>query len=486
MQVGIMKNPEFYAVPKNPQPGDMLEYIAVIKNHGSTPIEGFGYRWQVNDSLVKTGVYQQVLEPEKQAYVWLSLSAPDNWADHRDEWITLRAEPMTRKDTAGWIPDTRTENKNNNELTIFTKARAAGIHADETAREFYRDTYNAWGTFCFEDWIQFQMQYWNQIYFTKSRFKGLAPDGPLTRVRVQRVSWFRDGDLQGPVHIAFDWRDPRYDGMWGWDLAYVEPEELAKSDCFFRRTLRMCEPSLIHEMSQQCFGLIYIYWMTMETATDPATGEGVKVRLKDPRDPSRYLTTLGYWPKYGGLMGGGDTRSTPAHEGTELYSSHSVYGLNANAPYRGGFFGDYLYGLQTNVTLSVVDPNGNPVAGAPIRAYQSSYWVGDGIINDDKQILTGTLDHNGIFRLPNQPILEDGPVTVATGHTLRPNPFGRIHVCGFNGNLLLRVDWNDTCYYYMLTAWELNVAYAHGNKDAHTITWQLGPDNRIDSFKHVR
>ncbi len=486
MQVGIMKEPEFNDVPKNPKPGDMLEYVGVIKNHGPEPIQGFGYRWQVNDTTIKTGVYQQVLEPEKQAYVWLSHPAPENWNDHRDEWITLRVEPMEKKRGRKWEADKRAENKNNNELTIFTKARAAGIHADETARKFYRENYNAWGTYSFEDWIQFQLEYWNQIYFAKSRFSGMAPDGPFTRVRVQRVSWFRDGDLQGPVHVAFDWRDPRYDGMWGWDFGYVKPEDLKKPDCFFRLTLRMSEPSLIHEMSHQCFGLMDIYWMTMEPATNPETGEGGKVRLKDPRDPSRYLTTIGYWPKYGGLMGGGDTRYTPAHEATSLYSSHSVYALNANAPYRGGFFGDYLYGLPTNVTIHIIDENGKPVPDIAVQIYQSSYGVGNGIITDDKKVGTATSNSAGDLVLPTQPIMEDGPVTVATGHTLRPSPFGRIHVCGTNGNLLLQLARDNTYYYYMLPAWELNVAFAKGDKDSHTITWQLGPDSRIDTFKHVR
>jgi hypothetical protein len=486
MDVGIMKNPEFNDVPKNPKPDDMLQYIGVVKNHGSQKVDGFGYVWKVNDTTVKTGVYQQAVLPEKQAYLWFSHPAPENWSDHRDEWITLRIEPMKKGDKGNWVFDPVAENKNNNELTIFTKARAAGIHADETTRAFYRENYNAFGTYNFEDWIQFQMQYWNQIYFPKSRFKDLYPEGALTRVRIQRIQWFRDGDLQGPVHVAFDWRDPRYDGMWGWDLGYTKPEDRKNPDWFFRRTLRMCEPSLMHEMSHQCFGLMDIYWMTMEPAKDASTGEGGKVRLKDPRDPSKYLTGIGYWPKNGGLMGGGDTRYTPKHESTTLYSAHSIYGLNANAPYRGGFFGDYLYGLQTNVIVKVIDEDGKPVTGAALSGYQSSYWVGDGMINDDKEIFTGTLNRQGECRLPNQPTGEKGPVTVATGHTLRTNPFGRIHVCGFNGNILLRLDYNDTYYYYMLPAWELNMAFAKGNKDTYTLVWQLGPDTHIDTFKHVR
>ena len=475
VDVGILKEPEFVDVPKNPKPGDMIQYAAVIKNHGKEPISGFHFRWNVNDSIKKTGTVNRVLNSQDEWRIYFSYPAPENLKDHRDEFITLRVEPIGKEK----------ENKNNNERTIFTKGRALGIHCDETSRKFYLEYYNAYGTYSFEDWIQFQVQYWNQIYFAKSRFKDSNPDAVLPRVRIQRISFFRDNVLAGAVHIAFDARDPRYDGMWGWDFATAKKEDLNNPNWFFRKTLRMCEPSLIHELSHQCFGLIDIYWMTMEAAKNADTGEGGKVKLHDPRNPKKYLTGIGYWPAAGGLMGGGDTRYSPSHESTPLYSEHSVYGLNANAPYRGGFFGDYLYGLQTNVILKVTDENGKPVTGAEIKAWQSTYFTGDGIINDDKEVFQGTLNKKGEFTLPNQTILEDEPYTTLTGHTLRDNPFGRIHVCGFNGNILFQLKYKGQYYYHMLMAWQLNVEYAKGSKDTYIHDWKLGPDSRIDSYKYT-
>lgn len=477
VDVGILKHPEFADVQKHPAPGDMLIYVGVIKNHGNGPFNGFTWRWRLNDSTVKTGVYAEMLPPQQQAYVWFTHPCPSNFAEHRDEWLTLTVEPR----------QPAPENKHNNELTIFTKARATGVHCDETSRAFYQSNYNAFGTYCFEDWIQFQLLYWNQIYMAKSRVRGLYPDGSFARVRLQRVEFYRDSDLVGPVHVAFDWRNPRYDGLWGWDFGSLnDPRDMDKPDWFFRRTLRMCEPSLIHEMSHQCFGLMDIYWMTMEPAKDAATGAGGKIKLRDPRDPSKFITGVGYWPKFPGLMGGGDTRYTPAHEGTTLYADHDLCGLNQNAAFRGGFFGDYLYGVQTNITVRIIAEDGTPAAGAPVSAWQSTYWTGTAVIDDSKLVFSNLVtDARGELVLPNQSTLEDGPVTLLTGHTLRDNPFGRIHVCGFNGNLLLHTSYRGKHYYYMIMVWEQNVRFARGARDADTRVWQLGPHTQLETYQHV-
>lgn len=474
--VGILKHPEFADVQKHPNPGDMLQYLGVVKNHGNEPIHGFVWCWRVNDAIIKTGIYTATVMPQHHAYVWFSHPCPANFADHRDQWLTLAVEPLQPLH----------ENKNNNELTIFTKARCAGVHCDETSRAFYQSNYNAFGTYSFEDWIQFQLLYWNQIYMAKSRIRDMFPDGSRARVRLQRVEFFRDGELVGPVHVAYDWRDPRYDGLWGWDFGSLPDRAVMnRPDWFFRRTLRMCEPSLIHEMSHQCFGLMDVYCMTMEPAKNPITGEGGKVKLRDPRDPKKFLTGVGYSPKYPGLMGGGDTRYTPAHEGTALYADHDLCGLNQNAPYRGGFFGDYLYGIQTCITVRIITEDGSPAAGAPVSAWQSTYHIGLAPIDDSKLVFSNLVtDARGEITLPNQSILEDGPVTLLTGHTLRDNPFGRIHVCGFNGNILLHTLYRGKHYYYMIMVWEQNVRFARGARDTDLRVWRLGPQSQLETYEY--
>ncbi|MCX7847411.1 MAG: hypothetical protein N2595_05235 [bacterium] len=474
--VGILKRPEFADVQKQPRPGEMLEYVGVVKNHGSVPLAGFVWQWRVNDVLKCTGVYTLVVPPQHQAYVWYSHPSPTDFTEHRDEWLTLAVEPLQPV----------AENKHNNELTIYTKARCIGVHCDDTSRAFYQSNYNAFGTYSFEDWIQFQLLYWNQIYFAKSRVRDLFPDGARVRARLQRVEFYRDGELSGPVHVAYDWRNPIYDGLWGWDFGtHATRLMMTEPDWFFRRTLRMCEPSLIHELSHQCFGLVDLYWMTMEPARDARTGAGGKIVLRDPQDPTRFLTGVGYVPKFGGLMGGGDTRYTPAHEGTTLYADHDVYGLNQNAPYRGGFFGDYLYDVQTSITVRVITADGAPAVGARVTAWQSTYDAGIAPIDDSKVVLSNlSTDARGEIVLPAQATLEEGPVMTLTGHTLRANPFGRIHVCGFNGNVLLHALYQGEHYFHMIMVWEQNVRFARGVRDHDTRVWVLDERSRRGSFEY--
>ncbi len=479
---GVLKKPAFWDTPKNPQPGDTVWYVARIKNHGPEPLpHGFRYEWRLNDRLVEADVYDRPLPPQFETEIYVAMPFPDRLEDHRDEFLTLRVEPHT--------PDgqpTPPENKNNNERTIFTKGRATGVVADETARKFYLAHDNTYGTRSFEDWIQFQIDYWNEVYMAKSRFRNVFPDGAMTRIRVQRVEFVRNGILAGGVHIPFDLRQPKYDGMWGWDFtqAREKPELLDDETWFHRQTLKMVEPSLIHEMSHQCFGLIDIYWMNMEPARDAEKGTGGKVRVRDPENPGKFLTTVGYFSADGGLMGGGDTRYTPQHEGTSLYSSHSVGGLNTNAPYRGGFFGDYLYDVPEHVTLEVRTADGQPAADADVRILQSTYgWDPpkqpiDELAEGGDLYFEGQLDDSGRVKLPNQETLEDGPFTTLTGHTLRPNIFGRIHVVAFNGNMLIRVKHEGQYYYHFLTLWELNVAYWMGNTHHYVYSISLTPDKR--------
>lgn len=474
---GILKRPAYADTPKNPQPGDTVWYVARIKNHGPQVLKGgVKIEWRLNDKVIRTDERPQDLAPGFEIEDYVALPFPENLNDHRDEFLTLHVEPLSA--------DAGAENKHNNVRTIFTKGRATGVVADETARAWYTENDNAYGTQSFEDWIQFQIDYWNEVYMAKSRFRDGFPDGSLARIRVQRVEFVRDGILAGGVHIPFDLRQPKYDGMWGWDFTSLraDPSLADKPDWFHRLTLKMVEPSLIHEMSHQCFGLVDIYWMTMEPAKDPETGEGGKVRIKDVEQPGQYLVGVGYWPPAGGLMGGGDTRYTPQHEPTGLYSSHSVGGLNTNAPYRGGFFGDYLYDVPDDVTLAVKTADGRPAAGAEIKIWQSNYgWDPPKHPIDDSKsdvdvYFEGTLDEHGRLDLPDQETGEPEPFTTLTGHTLRPNIFGRIHVVAFNGNMLVRVKWQGEYYYHMMLLWEYNLAYWRGHTNHYDYEFSLTED----------
>ena len=84
---------------------------------------------------------------------------------------------------------------------------------------------------------------------------------------------------------------------------------------------------------------------------------------------------------------------------------------------------------------------------------------------DDIPEFAVTTDTSGIAELPNRSVT--GIVT-ATGHQLKPNPFGLIDVVGRNGLFVIEMQGAACTNYEWLTVVELNLAYWEGQTDSVT------------------
>ena len=209
-------------------------------------------------------------------------------------------------------------------------------------------------------------------------------------------------------------------------------------------------------------------------------GSGGKVKLKH----DGHVVTRGSIDPFGGLMGGGDTRNeifihprlpvlqrdlqedityrSPIFTPTDLYSLTDVAALNKNTGYRRGFFGEFLYSVPSNVVVRVTDRNGEAVTDGQLSFYQMK----DGQIQDGPPdfVLPVT---SGSATLPNRPTGLDTPFTTATGHTLKPNPFGRIDVVGTNGVFLVGLDYKGQREWAWLKVWQLADAASRGNEQIY-------------------
>ncbi len=217
------------------------------------------------------------------------------------------------------------------------------------------------------------------------------------------------------------------------------------------------EHGLLHECSHQ-IGLIDNYWSNMDAAGE--TGEGGKVCF---RLPGGLFLTRGYWDWDGGMMGGGHT--TPAPDlpsyGGDFYSAVSCGGLNSSLGFRRGFFGDYTYDLPARLTLAIQDWTGKPIPDAEVTVFQSAA----GKLTEAYPVVSGRTNPRGEIVVPPQPIMEDAPVTIATGHTLRPNPWGRVNVVGGNMVFLIRTIAAGQTDYRFLKSLEANVAFWGGARE---------------------
>ena len=467
--VGLLRTPGYATTRKWPNNGEVVTFTAQVVNKGTTSASGpFAYRWLINGQVVATGTEPTgIAVGATRTYTLNWTWDANDWAgdtdlhrksaDHRDRWVTFEV------DTAGQVIE---HSKYNNSLTSYLEAPAMGFYVEQSMYDYFNATQNQVGTYSFEDWLNWCVQVWNETYLEMSRFAGFAEDGCLERVRVQKIQVVPDGTLDpGGNHVPGGVTNFLLDGEWGFrpDAAYVA------------KYSKLIEWGLLHECTHQ-LGNIDQYTMNMEAGT-PSTPSRVKVR-----DGTPHYVTRGYYPPFAGLMGGGDTRFSPEYEGTGLLAGWDVGALNANTGYRRGFYGEQIYDLADTLRLRAVHAGGGPIPFAQFKVWQSRAGeTPDASTYSWQPIYTGTADADGIVTLPNVGTLEPGPVTTLTGHTLKPNPWGRLNVVGTNGSLMIRIDGYGQRDYAFHRVSEFNCAYwaGHTSVYTHDVPVQITPAGNL-------
>lgn len=408
-----------------PDKGETVTYTAHVQNKGKAPA-GATYVWLVDGKQVGKGTVEE-LQPRERAqfeYKW-------TW-DPADHDITFKMTP-TAED---YCP-------RNNELTIRNNA-IMWKHVIErgTLAEVEQKT-NMIGSYSFEDWLQGQARYMNQL-FAESKYD-FAPNGITARVMIGKIEYVDDGEISrrcpgGPFQIGE--QDIRYDGGRGCTLrdTFWNTGEQGRTFLNFLNFLGRPDGAWLHEMSHQN-GIIDDYQFITEPGDNEVNGVGFNY---DNR----------------GLMGGGDI--SPHRNPDMLYSLYSpgdVFAYNVTKGKRRGYFGEYLYCMAKENTLVINGPDGKPIANAEINIYQT-----DGRVIDTTPEHQGKTDARGRFPLKNRPV--ESPGVTETGCELHDNPFGPIHVVGFNGVFLVVVKTPDGKEMYgFCTVQEFNIAWAKGQKD---------------------
>ncbi|MBV6502603.1 MAG: hypothetical protein AKCLJLPJ_00654 [Fimbriimonadales bacterium] len=454
---GVMMNPGSANEQKWPADGEEVTYTAVIKNVGTSASGGFRYEIAENDESSSSGEVSQPLAPGESRRIEWKTKFKNAHKDHRTQPISFQVEPASADASKG-----------NNYLEIQACALNLGIWVDKGFYEEFAKGVSGTGTRSFEDWIQWQFRIWNDVFLAQSRFS-FAQDGCRERVRVGRITIVDNGILAGGAHLPNDSPTLIYDGEWGFDSSF------GNAAGYINDVRAKADRALIHECSHQ-IGLIDLYQMNVDPSLP--SGEGGKVRLK----VGEHVITRGRFDVAGGLMGGGDTRNEalvpvglpipnqpidtivstgPLFEATDLYALTDVAALNMNLGYRRGFYGEFLYSMPQVVLARCVDRSGSPIPSGRVSFYQMK----NGAIQDGPPDFEAEIE-GGTVILPARPTGLDEPFTTETGHTLRPNPFGRLDVVGSNGVLLARLDVAGQTEWAWLKAWQLYDAYARGNKSA--------------------
>jgi len=412
-----------------PDPGETITFTARVQNKGKAPLGG-RYRWLLDGMLMAGGDLPE-LEPRRQAaFEW-------QWAwDPGDHDLTFEVEPAGKD----YCP-------RNNSLTIRTNALMLKFMIERGLVARMESKVNMVGSYSCEDWLQGQIGFMNRL-FASSTYD-FAPDGITQRAMVGMFEYVEDGYLPtlggGPYMVGEG--DISLDGGRGC-TALDDPWNAGAGAPAFLNFIGRPDDAWLHELSHQ-IGVIDDYQFITEAEDNKVNGVGFNYSQR-------------------GLMGGGEISPHVAPETLySLYSPSDVMGLNATKGCRRGYFGEYLYCVPDHCELRILDDKGIPVPNAQVRVYQTEQRV-----IDDVPEHTGTTNAEGRVALGNR---KAGPFTTETGCTLHDNPFGPIHVVGFNGVLLVTVKAGSRELYGFTTVVEFNLEWARGHRERAVVPVYVKP-----------
>jgi hypothetical protein len=443
-----------------PQPGELVTFSAHVTNKGTDRSSSFQVTWYIDDAVVQEEMGPPLWPDEEVVFTYRW-----PWAHRLDGERLLDAHRVrVELDTANQIAETF---EGNNSLEDRTDALGLVL---SVAPEVYRAleyTPQAGRTYSAEDWLQRHVQALNASL--AAAVTPATPNGVSVRVRIDkiRITW-------GPPGI-----DRSYDGGW-----FVAAD--------YRRTSDHYDPAadidwgMLHEWGHQ-LGLIDTYRYGVHA-------ESVDIERSDGRPWADSYDFPG-----AGLM---------EHARDGILGEYSAAALERTAGYRRGYYGEYQYDLPAALTLSLRDRRDCPFPGATITFYQRDpYRTPDAAAPriDNVPEFSGVTDAAGHFLLPNHPLAQASgatapaaiapgatapsatdPVPTATGHTLRPNPFGVIDLVG-SGNIgVLKLEKAGRTQYTWLALPDLNLAFWRAGSPAaqtFTVFWdgEADGDNGDDS-----
>ena len=431
---GAVVCPSQEGIQRWPDPGDPIELIAYVWNFGNRPSGPFDYEWKLNDETLEAGRHGG-LESGKYAEFTLLTEWP---GDESNPTVTFAV------DTPNEIEELI---ENNNAIVDWIKGYTLGFYFSPEAYESLSLSTKVGTKFQSpEHWVHQNIARMNEMF---------AEYGLQDRVRAELFDIAQERTL----HHTHDLRW-YMDGWWGiWHEDTWTGHRVDNFDLWHYTERPDVEDALIHELMHQ-LGVIDLYQLYV--------GEP-DVLLPDANRPGEKAGCgADYWSSEW------DCYRLPEHLNDIMASlqpfigPHTAGGLRSNTGHRRGFYGEYLYDTPETTVVRIIDKKGNELPNVTLRFYQVEVQERRKVQDAIPEFVLIT-DDFGIAVLPNRGIT--GIVT-ATGHQLRPNPFGVIDVVGNNGTFLIEMVGGCTNYEW-LSVVELNLAYWRGDTDEAVFTKKL-------------
>lgn len=381
----ISREPRYnWDSPKKwPDPGEQVTFTAHIINKGTVGSGAFSFQWRIDDQVVLNGS-ANTIPPQGEAtqiIFW-------DWQPGR-HYVSFEVDPQNL------ISETA---ETNNKIEDVTDALTIGFWVEETVYDDFNNIENGAGTYSWEDWAQRIIQKMNWM-FEQSVYP-LAPNGILTRVRLDNITIAPDGTLfdQWAWHAPYD---TIYDGRWGFDIeTYGNGCQCCPTDICYDVPWWV-----IHELGHYLFRRVDIYALDVQ-------GGDVKV-LDENGNPIAGTPLLPYisWDivHYGNRIY--DLMHTHYYS---IFSDYHAYSLNRDWPLGQRPYmvipydmGNYIYEIPAETKIRVLNNNDQPMANVEVSVYQTV--TGDGSSGpysqyiDNNPDIVGVTDSQGLFSLGNRP-----------------------------------------------------------------------------------
>ena len=424
---GAVVCPEQSGIKRWPDPGENVELIAHVWNFGDTTSGPFEFEWKRDDRTLMTGRHAGL---ESGEHIELALTL--EWPGEADNpAITFAVD--TQNQVEELIED-------NNAVVDWIKGYTVGFYFSAEAYESFRLSSRQGRLIQSpEDWVHYNIAHLNGL---------LAREGLEDRVRAELL-WITEEEN---LHSRHDLRW-YMDGWWG--LWHVKHSPYTLKTYEERPSTHW---ALLHELMHQ-LGVIDIYNMHLkpnQVMVPDANRLGEKAGCGEA-----------YWQyEWECFRFPDDIEDLMSSSLRPYFGPHTAGGLRSNSGHRRGFYGEYLYDTPEQTAVRVVDQHGNPMPDVTLRFYQLELIYQPHLqrsrqIVDDIPEFEVTSNESGLAVLPNRGYT--GIVT-ATGHQLRPNPFGVVDVVGLNGLFLIEMEGTCTNYEW-LTIVELNLAFWEGHTE---------------------
>lgn len=417
-----------------PADGEEVTYTATFKNVGTETAQPFRASWVIGELPSTTFLVDQSLAPGETATVSIRQSFKNQHNDHRTQPVAVRI-----------LPNGPEANRANDALEIQACGLSVGVAVPRSVADSIARSVNARGSRSVEDWVQSQIDVFNNVFMAQSRFS-FAPEGSLERVRVQ---WIRIIEDDEPTPV-----DANADAVVR--VAAVESPFAVDRTFLATMATAMRLPNL-----------------SSMVVSAPGGGGGTVTDFIGALN--RESTD-----RFPGLTGGGDTRYegwihssfmlpvepisepmadlTPT-EATNLLAATEVAAFNRNLGKRGGFAGDILYDLPTTVMIRARDYLGRSLPNLELTVFQSR----NGKIDNVEPLATLITDQSGSAALASYSPNTEGEMPTLTGHNLHSNPFGRLALDGSNGVLLIRGIANGITEWAWVKSWQITDLYTRGS-----------------------